>query len=141
MTRARTLSALAFVAMLAAPANLTAQSQPQADDLRRRVEDVERQLFQQRLATPIGPQGQAIDQLRMRLDLLERQIASDRVSDSAAAIASRQKADAQPSSFEARLAEVEKQQAENETLIKDLQARISKLEKPVGRIVPLKKDR
>lgn len=91
MTRARTLSALAFVAMLAAPANLTAQSQPQVDDLRRRVEDVE-------------------------------------------------KADTQ-TSLKARLAELEKQQAENEKLIKDLRARISKLEKPVGRIVPLKKDR
>lgn len=140
MTRARTLSALAFVAVLAAPANLTAQSQQQVDDLRRRVEDVERQLFQQRLATPIGPQGHAIDQLRMRLELLERQIASDRVSDSAAAIASRQKADAPPS-VEARLAALEKQQAESEKLIKDLQARISNLEKPVGRIVPLEKDR
>lgn len=140
MNRVRVLSILVFAAALAAPANLGAQSQQQVDDLRRRVDDVERQLFQQRLAAPVGPQGQAIDQLRMRLDLLERQIASDRISSTTAEIVSRGKTDA-PQSIDARIAQLEKQQAEDQKLIKDLQARIAKLEKPAGKIVPLKKDR
>lgn len=140
MKRVRLLSVLIFAAALAAPANLGAQSQQQVDDLRRRVEDVERQLFQQRLAAPVGPQGQALDQLRLRLDLLERQIASERISASAAEIVSRGKTGA-PQSIDARIAQLEKQQAEDQKLIKDLQARVARLEKPVGKIMPLKKDR
>ena len=140
MTRVRVLSLLVFAAALITPANISAQSQAQVDDLSRRVSEVERQLFQQRLAQPVSPQGQAVEQLRHRLDVLERQILTDRITDTAAAVSVRAKSP-QPESLQARIAQLEKQQAEDAKLIKELTARIEKLEKPVFKIKPLKKDR
>jgi uncharacterized coiled-coil protein SlyX len=114
------------------------QSQ-QVDDLRRRVEEVERQLFQQRLTTPVSPQGQAVERLQMRLEMLERELASQRISDVAAGMTTRQKPGTD--TLLERVEALEKKQAEDAKTIASLAARVAKLEKPAPRIVPLKKER
>jgi hypothetical protein len=136
---ARALPVLALGVILAVPGGAAArppldgaQSQQQIDDLRRRVEDVERQLFQQRLATPAVPQGQALDQLQARVRQLELEIASERVSRMAAAVASKPSPTAkdEPKTLEARVAELETQRAADARTMAALVKRIEALEKP-----------
>lgn len=125
----RVFPALALGVLLAVPAG--AQSQQQVDDLRRRVEEVERQLFQQRLATPAMPQSQGLERLQARVQQLEMEIAAERLTRMTSSIASRPgaAAKAEPKTLEARVAELEAQRAEDETTIAALVRRIEALEK------------
>jgi uncharacterized coiled-coil protein SlyX len=116
--------------MLALPAQAADQSQQQVDDLRRRVEEVERQLFQARLAPSMSPQGQAVANLQGRLDMLEREIASQRISDVAAKVSARAKTPA-ADTLAARVEQLENERAEDAKTIAALTARIAALEKPV----------
>jgi hypothetical protein len=125
----RVFPALALGVLLAVPAG--AQSQQQIDDLRRRVEEVERQLFQQRLATPAVPQSQGIERLQSRVQQLEMEIAAERLTRMTSSIASRPGAAAkvEPKTLEARVAELETQRAEDAKTIAALVKRIEALEK------------
>ncbi|HEX6323282.1 MAG TPA: hypothetical protein VFZ36_06105 [Vicinamibacterales bacterium] len=126
---ARVLPMLVVGVLMSVPAG--AQSQQQIDDLRRRVEEVERQLFQQRLAVPAAPASQGLDQLQARVRQLELEIASERVSRMAAAVASKPTppAKAEPKTLEARVAELEAQRAEDAKTIAAIVKRIEALEK------------
>lgn len=132
MTRTtRLFPAFALAALLIVPAEAAAPGQQQVDDLRRRVEAIEQRLFQQQLSQPVSPQGQAVQQLEMRLRQLETEIQSERVSRLAADVTSR-KTDpaAAPKSIETRLAELEAQRAEDARTIAALTKRVAALEKP-----------
>ena len=121
--------AACVAALLLAPAPAAAQSQD-IDNLRRRVEDVERQLFQQRLATPASPQSQSFERLQMRLDQLEQRLASERISRVAADVTSKGTIPpADPKALETRVAELEEARAADATLIEKLTARVAALEK------------
>lgn len=137
----RVFSLLALGAALLIPRPAFAQAQQQVDDLRRRVEEVERQLFQQRLAAPVSPQGQAIDRLQMRLDALERDIMSARISETAQRLTEThaRAGAAAPTPLEARIEQLEQQRAEDAKTIKALIARIQKLEKPTARPKAIKR--
>jgi uncharacterized coiled-coil protein SlyX len=121
MTRTvRLLPALVVAAILALPAQAADQSQQQVDDLRRRVEEVERQLFQARLAPSMSPQGQAVANFQARLDVLEREIASSARAKTPAT-----------DTLAARVEQLEKERAEDAKTIAALTARIAALDKPV----------
>ena len=126
------LSAAALAALLFAPARAEAQSQ-EIDNLRRRVEDVERQMFQQRLATPVNPQSQSFERLQMRLDQLEQRLASEHISRVAADMTTKGSSSAPgavvPKALEARVAELEQARAADAKLLEKLTARIEALEK------------
>lgn len=126
------VSAAALAALLFAPALAHAQSQD-IENLRRRVEDVERQLFQQRLATPVSPQSHAFERLQMRLDQLEQRLASEHISRVAADVTSKGSSGASgavgPKSLDARIAELEQVRAADAKLIEQLTARLTALEK------------
>lgn len=131
MTRTtRLFPVAALAALLVTPAAASAPQQ-NVDDLRRRIETIEQRMFQQQLTPPVSPQGQAIQQLEMRLRQLETEIASERVSRMAADVTSR-KADpaAAPKSIEARLADLEAQRAADARTIEALSKRLAALEKP-----------
>ena len=121
------VSAAAAAALLFAAAPAQAQSQD-IENLRRRVEDVERQLFQQRLNTPMTPQGASVERLQMRLDQLERELSSQRISDVAAQVASRDTTGPAPT-LAARIAQLESALADNARVIEKLTARLAALEK------------
>lgn len=127
----RVFPALALGVLMAVPAGAAAQSQQQVDDLRRRVEEVERQLFQQRLATPAVPQSQGLERLQSRVQQLEMEIAAERLTRMTAGIASRPGAAAkvEPKTLEARVAELEAQRAEDARTMAALVKRIEALEK------------
>lgn len=122
------LSAASLAALLLAPAPAAAQSQD-IDNLRRRVEDVERQLFQQRLATPISSQGQSYERLQMRLDALEHRLASEQISRVAADVTAKGTPATAAKALEARIADLEEARAADAKLIEKLTARIEALEK------------
>jgi prefoldin subunit 5 len=135
----RTLVIVAPLLLPAVPASAQATSQ-EVDSLRRRVEEVERQLFQQRLATPMTPQAQNVERLQMRLEMLERQVASQRISDIAASVskapssettttATAGKAPATLDAVMARLDALEKARDEGEQALQKLTARVDALEK------------
>lgn len=136
----RVCPALALGVLMAVPAEAQsqpfdeAQGQQQVDDLRRRVEEVERQLFQQRLARPAVPHSQGLDRLQARVQQLEMEIAAERVTRMAASIASRPgaAAKAEPKTLEARVAELEVQRAEDAKTMAALVKRIEALEKVKG---------
>ena len=131
MTRTtRLFPVAALAALLVTPAAASAPQQ-NVDDLRRRIETIEQRMFQQQLTPPVSPQGQAIQQLEMRLRQLETEIASERVSRMAADVTSR-KADpaAAPKSIEARLADLEAQRAADARTIEAVSKRLAALEKP-----------
>lgn len=125
----RVFPALALGVLMAVPAG--AQSQQQVDDLRRRVEEVERQLFQQRLATPAIPQSQGLERLQSRVQQLEMEIAAERLTRMTASTASRPgaAAKAEPKTLEARVVELEAGRAEDAKAIAALLKRIEALEK------------
>lgn len=127
----RVFPALALGILMAAPTGAAAQSQQQIDDLRRRVEEVERQLFQQRLAMPAPPSGPGLERLQMRVQQLEMEIAEERVSRMTAGIASKRSpaAKAEPGTLETRVAELEARRADDEQTIAALVKRIEALEK------------
>lgn len=132
MTRhiTRLLSASALAAVLLTPAVAAAQSQ-ELGDLRRRVDAIEQRLFQQQLSQPPSLQGQAIDRLQMRVDLLERELASERVNRLAERVTSA-KADPKtpaPKSLEARIAALESERAADAKALAALVKRIEALEK------------
>ncbi|MEX2272482.1 MAG: hypothetical protein WD690_13495 [Vicinamibacterales bacterium] len=144
MTRiTRLLSVLALGLTLSASAVVahdrpldSAQDRQQIDDLRRRVEEVERQLFQQRLATPANPQSPAVDRLQARLDQLERELSSERVSRMAATISAPKTARGtagEEKTLEGRITELEVQREADAKTIAALVKRIEKLEKPVAK--------
>lgn len=124
------LSAASLAALLLAPVPAAAQSQD-IENLRRRVEDVERQLFQQRLATPIGSQNQPVERLQMRLDALEQRLASEQISRVAADVTAKGAPGAAltPKALEARIAGLEQAREADAKLIEKLTARIEALEK------------
>lgn len=122
------LSAASLAALLLAPAPAAAQSQD-IDNLRRRVEDVERQLFQQRLATPISSQGQSFERLQMRLDALEHRLASEQISRVAADVTAKGTPATAAKAIETRIADLEEARAADAKLIEKLTARIEALEK------------
>ena len=127
----RVSSAAALAALLLAPAPAAAQSQ-EIDNLRRRVEDVERQMFQQRLATPVSSQNQSFERLQMRLDQLEQRLASEHISRVAAEMTAKSSGApgaVVPKTLEARVAELEQAQVADAKLIEKLTARIEALEK------------
>lgn len=131
MTRqTRLIPAIALASLFLVP--VEAQSPQEITDLRRRIEYVEQQLFQQRLAQPASPQGQAVERLQMRLDQLEMQLASERISQASAAVTSRARTADTPAvgSVDARLETLEKQGAADATTIAALVKRIEALEKP-----------
>jgi predicted nuclease with TOPRIM domain len=134
MTRIiRILPALALVLAFVTPAS--AQSQQQLDDLRRRVEDVERQLFQARLNPPISSQSGSVERLQQRLEQLEREIASERISRVAASISSPKTAPKTPAekTLETRVSELEAQREADAKVIAALVKRIEALEKPAAK--------
>jgi uncharacterized coiled-coil protein SlyX len=122
------LSAASLAALLLAPTPAAAQSQD-IENLRRRVEDVERQLFQQRLATPMSPQGQSYERLQMRLDHLEQRLASEQISRVASDVTAKGSAGVAPKALDTRIAELEQARAADAKLIEKLTARIEALEK------------
>lgn len=131
MTRqTRLIPAIALASLFLVP--VEAQSPQEITDLRRRIEYVEQQMFQQRLAQPPSTQGQAVERLQMRLDQLETRLASERISETSAAVTSRARTTdtAAPASIEARLEVLEKQRAEDAKTIAALMKRIETLEKP-----------
>ena len=131
MTRtSRLFPVIAIAALCIAPA---AASSPQqnVDELRRRIEVIEQRMFQQQLTPPVSPQGQAVQNLEIRLRQLESDIASERVSRMAADVTSR-KTDAgvtAPKSIEARLADLEAQRADDARTIEARMKRVAALEK------------
>lgn len=128
------LSVAALAALLLAPAPALAQSHD-IDNLRRRVEDVERQMFQQRLSAPVSHQNQSFERLQMRLDQLEQRLASEHISRVAAEMTSKTAASssggAVPKTIETRVAELEQARAADAKLLDKLTARIAALEKAV----------
>jgi len=125
----RVFPALALGVLMAVPAG--AQSQQQVDDLRRRVEEVERQLFQQRLAVPAMPQSQGIERLHARVQQLEMEIAAERLARMTSRTASKPGAAArtEPKTLEARVADLEARRAEDAETIAALVKRLEALEK------------
>jgi TolA-binding protein len=133
MTRIiRILSVFALALAFVSP--VSAQSQQQVDDLRRRVEDVERQLFQARLQQPMTSQGGSVERLQQRLEQLEREIASERISRVAASITSKPspKTPAEKT-LETRVSDLEAQREEDAKTIAALIKRIEALEKPAAK--------
>lgn len=131
MTRqTRLIPAIALASLFLVP--VEAQSPQEINDLRRRIEYVEQQLFQQRLAQPPSTQGQAVERLQMRLDQLETQLASERISRVADSVAVPRPDPKAPAarSIEARIAELEAQRAADQKTIAALTKRIEALEKP-----------
>lgn len=131
MTRqTRLIPAIALASLFLVP--VEAQSPQEINDLRRRIEYVEQQLFQQRLAQPPSTQGQAVERLQMRLDQLETQLASERISRVADSVAVPRTDPKTPAakSIEARVAELEAQRAADQKTIAALTKRIEALEKP-----------
>ena len=133
MTRhsTRLLSAAVFASVLFVPPAVASGQSQELSDLRRRLDSIEQRLFQQQLSQPPTPGGQAIERLQMRLDLLEREIASERVNRMAASVMapkSDPKAPA-PKTLEARLVELETQRAADARTIAALIKRIEALEK------------
>lgn len=131
MTRqTRLIPAIALASLFLVP--VEAQSPQEITDLRRRIEYVEQQLFQQRLAQPPSTQGQAVERLQMRLDQLEMQLASERISRVADSVAAPRADSKTPAakSIEARIAELEAQRAADQKTIAALTKRIEALEKP-----------
>lgn len=128
------LSAASLAALLVAPAAAQAQSQD-IDNLRRRVEDVERQMFQQRLSAPLNPQGQSLERLQMRLDHLEQRLASERISRVAADVTASKGASGPTAldTFDARIHELEKARAADAKMIEKLTARLEALEKAAAK--------
>ena len=140
----RLLPVLALASLLMTPVDASAppaggQGQ-QIDDLRRRVDVIEQRMFQQQLAQPTLPQS-GLQQLELRLRQLEVEIASERISQTTAAVLSRRADPENKKSIEARLDELEMRRAADAATIASLTKRLEALEKPVGRIVPLRKDR
>lgn len=132
MTRhiTRLLPAAALTAVLLTPAAAAAQSQ-EISDLRRRIDAIEQRMFQQQLSQPPSLQGQAIDRLQMRVDILERDLASDRVNRLAERVTSA-KVDPKapgPKSLEARIAALESERAADAKALAALVKRIEALEK------------
>ena len=131
MTRqTRLIPAIALASLFLVP--VEAQSPQEINDLRRRIEYVEQQLFQQRLAQPPSTQGQAVERLQMRLDQLETQLASERISRVADSVAVPRPDPKTPAakSIEARIAELEAQRAADQKTIAALTKRVEALEKP-----------
>ena len=127
MTRmTRLFPALTLAALLIAPLG----AQQNVDDLRRRIEAIEQQMFQQRLSQPVSPQGQAVQQLETRVRQLEMDIASERVSQTAATITSRRPVSPGEKSVEVRLDELEALRRADAKTIEALTKRIAALEKP-----------
>lgn len=123
------LSAASFAALMFVPAPAQAQTQ-EIENLRRRVEEVERQLFQQRLSAPMTPHNASVERLQMRLDQLERELASQRISDVAASVtATSARASSPASPLAARIEQLESALAENAKTIEKLTARLTALEK------------
>ena len=117
--------AASLAALVLAPVPALAQSQD-LDALRRRVEDVERQLFQQRLNTPATPSDPSIGMLQQRLDRLERELSSQRIADVAAQVTSK---GAVPAALADKIAALEAARAADAKIIEKLTARLEALEK------------
>lgn len=126
------LSAATMAGLMLAAAPAAAQSQ-EIDTLRRRVEDVERQLLQQRLNAPLTPQGASVERLQMRLDQLERELHSQRISDVAATVTSRGATVAAAPSMAVRIDQLETALAENAKVIEKLTERLAALEKAAAK--------
>ena len=122
----RLIPAFALGAVLMTPVEA---SQQNVDDLRRRVETIEQRMFQQQLSQPMSPQTQAVQQLEARLRQLEMEIASERISQTAATVTSR-RADPDKKTIESRLDELEKKRAADAVTIAALTKRLEALEKP-----------
>ena len=127
----RLLPVFAFAALLMTPAEASAPQQS-VDDLRRRVETIEQRMFQQQLSQPMSQQMPAVQQLEVRLRQLEMEIASERVSNMAAKVASRG-TDPDKKSVETRLDELEAKRAADAATIAALTKRLEALEKPVAK--------
>ena len=119
------LFAASLAALLLVPAGATAQSQD-IDGLRRRVEDVERQLFQQRLNTPLTSHDASLGVLQQRLERLERELAAQRISDIAAEVTTKRPV---PQVMAAEIEELKAARAADAKTIEKLTARIAALEK------------
>lgn len=122
----RLFSVAAFAAILMTPVN----AQQTVDDLRRRVEAIEQRMFQQQLSQPMSQQTSAVQQLEGRLRQLEMEIASERVNNMAASVASRRTDPDTKKTVEARLDELEAKRAADAATIAALTKRIAALEKP-----------
>ena len=130
MTRTtRLVPALIVFGLLATPRAAAPEGQQQVDDLRRRLDIIEQQLFQQRLAQPASTSGHAVERLQMRLDALEREVASERINRIAASVTSPKADPKAPKSIETRIAELEAAHEADTKTIAALVARIEKLEK------------
>ncbi|MDQ3071371.1 MAG: hypothetical protein M3R55_16775 [Acidobacteriota bacterium] len=112
-----------------------AQSQD-LDSLRRRVEEVERQMFQQRLNTPLTSPDPSVALLQQRLDRLEREISSQRISDIAADVTSKGATGLSPqapgtrtAALAAKVEALEDARAADAKIIEKLTARLEALEK------------
>ena len=125
MTRFRLVPVLALAAVSIAPT----PGQSQVDDLRRRVEVIEQRMFQQQLAQPTT-QAAGVQALEMRLRQLEMEIASERISQTAAAVTSRRDEPVGRKSIDARLDELEAQRAKDAATMAALTKRLEALEKP-----------
>lgn len=141
MTRtARLFPAFAFAAVLMTPAAaFDAAEGQQVEDLRRRIEVIEQQLFQQRLSQPVSPQNQAVLQLEMRLRQLETEVATSRISSTAAEVTSRRNPAPGEKSIEARLQDLETQRAADTKALAALTKRVEALEKPAAKPRAVKK--
>jgi hypothetical protein len=107
------------------------QGQQQLDDLRRRVEEVERQLFQQRMATPMSPGAQGLERLEARLTQLERELSSERIARTAAGVISPKIDPNAPveTTIEMRISALEAQRAGDAKVMAALEKRVAALEK------------
>lgn len=132
LSRASRLFLLVCLAAVAgATVPVKAQTSMEISDLRQRISQIEQQLFQARMNS--GQSYPAIDQLNARISQLERDIASQRITDTSNAVVGSARRSETASTLAARVAELERQRDADAALIKTLTKRIEALEKPVAK--------